>query len=492
MSWWKRSLCSALLVVAVAVPAMAQIGGRPIEASVGGGILNFDARDHVKDAPVYVGTLGWRWTPALTLEAAWLPSMTTREIPAGEPDHTFSWAGADLRWTLRDPSGPAVPYLLTGMGFGRTVGDVEAEVKRGSPSIGMGLLCSLLGNQRTYLRLQVRDILFREGDRPEFSNHIAATAGLQYAFGGKVKDADRDGVRDGLDQCPNTPFGARVDAKGCPSDPDGDGVWTGLDKCENTTKGCKVDRDGCPTDADGDGVCDGIDTCPDTPKGATVDAKGCPSDSDGDGVFDGLDQCANTPKGAKVDDKGCPIDSDGDGVPDGLDQCADTPKGARVDEKGCPIIVTERETELIEQGVIRLQDVNFETAKWDILPESYTILDEVGTLLTMYPTLKIEVGGHTDNVGKPASNQLLSENRAKSVLTYLTTKFPSLDPARFTAKGYGQARPVASNATVVGKAKNRRVEFKVLNLDALKVEREKRKMLMKDGTTAPTDSTQAK
>ena len=142
--------------------------------------------------------------------------------------------------------------------------------------------------------------------------------------------------------------------------------------------------------------------------------------------------------------------------------------------------------------MIRLQDVNFETAKGDILPESFPILDEVGTLLTMYPTLKIEVGGHTDNVGKPASNQALSDNRAKSVLTYLTTKFTSLDPARFTTKGYGQAKPVASNATTVGKARNRRVEFKVLNLDALQVEREKRKMPMKDGTTTPADSTQAK
>jgi outer membrane protein OmpA-like peptidoglycan-associated protein len=156
-------------------------------------------------------------------------------------------------------------------------------------------------------------------------------------------DSDGDGVLDGIDQCPNTPPGTKVDAKGCPLaaapelDSDGDGVPDSIDKCPNTPAGAKVDATGCPIDSDGDGVPDGIDQCPNTPKGATVDATGCPHDSDGDGVLDGIDQCPNTPAGAPVDAVGCPLDSDKDGVPDYLDKCPNTPPGIKVDTNGCPI-----------------------------------------------------------------------------------------------------------------------------------------------------------
>ena len=88
-------------------------------------------------------------------------------------------------------------------------------------------------------------------------------------------------------------------------------------------------------DSDGDGVVDERDQCPNTPRGITVDARGCPPDSDGDGVPDYLDQCPGTPPGVAVDNAGCPFDSDGDGVADHLDKCPNTPKGATVNEVGC-------------------------------------------------------------------------------------------------------------------------------------------------------------
>jgi OOP family OmpA-OmpF porin len=91
-------------------------------------------------------------------------------------------------------------------------------------------------------------------------------------------------------------------------------------------------------DSDGDGVYDPADQCPNTPKGVIVDARGCPFDSDGDGVYDYLDQCPNTPKGVKVDAKGCPLDTDGDGVYDYLDKCPGTPRGAIVDTRGCWVL----------------------------------------------------------------------------------------------------------------------------------------------------------
>lgn len=89
-------------------------------------------------------------------------------------------------------------------------------------------------------------------------------------------------------------------------------------------------------DADRDGVPDSADKCPNTPVGVKVDAAGCPLDSDGDGVPDLRDKCPNTPAGVKVDATGCPLDSDGDGVPDYKDQCPGTPSGVKVNQLGCP------------------------------------------------------------------------------------------------------------------------------------------------------------
>lgn len=91
-------------------------------------------------------------------------------------------------------------------------------------------------------------------------------------------------------------------------------------------------------DSDGDGVIDSQDQCPGTPKGVNVDAKGCPLDTDGDGVYDYLDQCPNTLRGVEVDTKGCPLDTDRDGVYDYLDKCPETPTGAEVDDRGCWVL----------------------------------------------------------------------------------------------------------------------------------------------------------
>jgi OOP family OmpA-OmpF porin len=211
-----------------------------------------------------------------------------------------------------------------------------------------------------------------------------------------------------------------------------------------------------------------------------VDATGCPSDSDGDGVPDGIDQCEATPHGCTVNPNGCPTDADQDGVCDGLDQCPDTQANVRVDAKGCPMQVSVRETELMETGMIRLQDVNFDTGKARIKPESYKILDDVGNILLKWPQLRIEIGGHTDSRGSDATNQKLSEARARAVLDYLTKKLPELNPNQYTTAGYGELQPIASNRTQLGMAKNRRVEFKVLNTEALKKQTEQQQFVPKE------------
>lgn len=95
-------------------------------------------------------------------------------------------------------------------------------------------------------------------------------------------------------------------------------------------------------DADGDGVVDSRDQCPGTPAGTSVDAKGCARDSDGDGVADASDRCPGTPAGNRVDAMGCELDSDGDGIADSADRCPDTPGGATVDARGCAIGIVLR------------------------------------------------------------------------------------------------------------------------------------------------------
>jgi len=266
-------------------------------------------------------------------------------------------------------------------------------------------------------------------------------------------DSDNDGVADYLDKCPDTPAGTKVDAAGCPVDSDGDGVPDYLDKCPNTPAGVSVDASGCPIDSDGDGVPDYMDKCPDTPAGVAVGASGCPKDSDGDGVPDNLDKCPDTPKDVQVDANGCPLDRDGDGVPDYLDKCPDVPGIAA--NKGCPEIKAETKKIFAKA----LQGIQFESGKDVIKKSSNAILNEVVKVMNENPSYNLEINGHTDNKGAAAMNLNLSQRRAEAVMTYLTKH--GVDASRQSAKGYGLTMPVADNATAEGRAKNRRVEFKV-------------------------------
>ena len=110
---------------------------------------------------------------------------------------------------------------------------------------------------------------------------------------------------------------------------------------------------------------------------------------------------------------------------------------------------------------IVLRNVFFDTDKATLKPMSYTELDKLVEIMNKNPKIKIEIGGHTDNVGSKAYNQRLSQSRAESVVNYLISKGFSSD--RMTYKGYGFDDPIATNNTEEGRAQNRRVEFKILS-----------------------------
>ena len=148
---------------------------------------------------------------------------------------------------------------------------------------------------------------------------------------------------------------------------------------------------------------------------------------------------------AKVDKEMPPPDTDGDGVPDYEDRCPDTPKGASVNSVGCWTI----------------KGIHFDYNKWDIRPQYYGVLDENSQVLAMNPMLKVEIQGHTDSIASEEYNQILSERRADSVRTYFASK--GISQERVSIRGFGELKPIASNETDEGRAKNRRIEIKIIS-----------------------------
>jgi outer membrane protein OmpA-like peptidoglycan-associated protein len=233
-------------------------------------------------------------------------------------------------------------------------------------------------------------------------------------------------------------------------------------------------------DRDHDGIPDKIDQCPNEAEDLDgfQDEDGCPDlDNDGDGIPDSRDLAPNLPedKDGFQDDDGRPdLDNDGDGIPDTSDKCADTPVGTMVDSTGCPLIKTAHEAQLIHTGMIRLTGIKFDTNKSDIRPEFAAVLDSVSDVLTEWPVLQIEIGGHTDSRGDEKKNLELSQHRAQSVLDYIKSKKPTLDWSKYTVRGYGEIAPIADNNTPDGQLTNRRVEFRVLNPEEMQTEIQRR------------------
>jgi len=124
-------------------------------------------------------------------------------------------------------------------------------------------------------------------------------------------------------------------------------------------------------------------------------------------------------------------------------------------EKNIPLTPIE-----VNANVV-LKNIFFDVNKFELKPESQVELDKLIQFLNENPGLKIEISGHTDNVGKPADNLLLSNNRAKAVVNYLINK--KIIAQRLIAKGYGATKPLADNKTEEGKALNRRTELKVIS-----------------------------
>ncbi|NUP10539.1 MAG: OmpA family protein [Polyangiaceae bacterium] len=219
-------------------------------------------------------------------------------------------------------------------------------------------------------------------------------------------------------------------------------------------------------DTDKDGIPDYMDLCPTVPedKKPPYPDDGCPQepDRDNDGIPDSRDKCPDVPEDRDgVDDKdGCPEDdADQDNIPDAKDDCPKEP-GEPSTEKGkngCPKFIRRVEGSTEIQV---LKKVEFDFGKATLSKASYPILDEVYRLLVANPEITLlSIEGHTDNVGSDETNLLLSKQRAKSCMDYLIQK--GIKASRLTSEGFGETKPLESNDTADGRAKNRRTEFHI-------------------------------
>lgn len=146
-------------------------------------------------------------------------------------------------------------------------------------------------------------------------------------------------------------------------------------------------------------------------------------------------------------------DSDSDGVVDGVDQCPNTLEGLDVNAVGC--VRTDEAQSVVLSGV------SFEFNSDRLTANARNILTKTADALKGQADLRVELAGHTDSVGSAEYNLELSRNRAEAVRNYLIDIGVSGD--RLVARGYGEQKPIRSNATEEGRERNRRVEFNVIS-----------------------------
>lgn len=397
--------------------------------------------------------------------------------------------------------------------------NVGLDLRIGPLIIGTNSIASALGKVDIFgvdyhfmlkVPIPIQKIKDKDGDKISDKKDKCKTVPGVWEFMG-CPDRDGDHIQDSEDECPDHP--GLPEFKGCP-DKDGDKIIDMKDACPDDAG--LPEFNGCP-DKDGDKIIDKEDACPDDP-GIPL-FHGCP-DTDNDSIMDKDDKCPT--KAGPLSNKGCPLDrvylidekgtvldtavKDGSGnfifkmlpkdekalfkletynEPPEVKEVSIGVKGSstvRLAKKGSDglfrfeilkpdvtglkkleeedvkaVILTKEEEEVIKKAFDNLE---FETAKDVIKPGSYTSLNELAELLKKKPEWRLQISGHTDNVGNPAKNMDLSKRRAEAVMKYLVAQ--GVANERFIVKWYGQTKPIADNKTPQGRQKNRRVEMKII------------------------------
>jgi len=286
-------------------------------------------------------------------------------------------------------------------------------------------------------------------------------------------DNDGDMIVDKDDLCPNVAedMDNFEDKDGCAEmDNDQDTISDASDSCPNDSEDMDgfQDNDGCPEmDNDQDGIADKDDLCPDMM--GTTELKGC-VDTDGDGVADNMDKCPSAAEDKDLfeDADGCPeADNDNDGFVDSVDFCPDQAevKNGIKDNDGCP---DEMSAVIFCGEIVILDKIFFDTNKTTLKSVSFPVLDSVAKIMKDHPEIaKVRVEGNADDRGPTSKNQVLSEGRANTVVSYLVSQ--GIDRDRLIAQGNTESKPLKPVDNLDPKSQkqelaaardvNRRVEF---------------------------------
>jgi OOP family OmpA-OmpF porin len=391
------------------------------------------------------------------------------ELEGGVMPMRASDASKATLYTFRPVAVFQLPYRIAPFiraGFGMVGISAPVLGKDLDPSLNIGGGVKFYINRLLLLRLDIVDnVATAHGIGNARSNNLEVLLGLSIRLGKKepkpaepaqpppprkLIDSDLDGLYDpgqeGVppaeeDMCPKEP-GPR-DNRGCPlRDTDGDGLYD-------------PGQPGAPAGS--------IDSCHLVP--GPKSNRGCPLlDSDGDGLYDPgqpvsaeeTDRCPTEP--GPRPQQGCP-DRDGDKILDRVDQCPDVPETVNQvnDSDGCPDEVPKQVKRL--SGVLR--GIFFDVDKDTIKPQSRAVLDKAVKILGDYPDTRWRIEGHTDSDGKREHNMDLSQRRAEAVRKYLIDH--GIDGSRLESKGFGPDEPLDTNETKAGKAKNRRIEFQLID-----------------------------
>lgn len=340
--------------------------------------------------------------------------------------------------------------------------------------VSAGLTYSLTENLNYYKISDLNDAYF--------------SLGVGISFSGESCDTDKD--NDGLTRCEEEALGTDPNNP----DTDGDGLSDGDEVLKYKTDPLKADTDGdglsdgdevwkyktnpLKADTDGDGLSDGDEVF----KYRTDPLK---ADTDGDGLSDGDEvlKYGTDPLKADTDGDGLsdgdevlkyktnPLkaDTDGDGLTDYEEIMTYKTDPLKVDTDGGSVgdgVEVKRGTDPLDPSddivqidvPIVLEGITFATNKYNITPESESVLNKALKTLRTYEDIVVEISGHTDSDGSNAYNQTLSYNRANAVKEWLVSKGISSD--RITAVGYGEDKPRVANDTPEHKRMNRRIEFK--------------------------------
>jgi len=412
--------------------------GLPIEAGAFAGANVLDRKnglgnaffaDQVPKSSALFGVRGaFRFTPRLAIESelSYAPTRTRGDLLQGRPGIGASIIGVRLhgRYTMF-PYSVIRPMVVAGVGINAVFSEPPQRYGMNHSDVDPAAYWGIggeydLGSSPLAIRADVRQGIV--SGRQAMSFGYEATLGVTFdLFRGKrqerarllkeraaKQDADSDGVLNGADECP-------TDRE----------TYNGID-----------DSDGCPElDRDHDGRLGSLDKCPERAEDIDgfEDADGCPDpDNDRDEIADTGDRCPNA---------------------------AETKNGFE-DADGCPDEVPLALRPFT--GVVA--GVQFEANSATIYVDSIPLLDEAVAVFRGYPTLGIEVHGHTDPFGTNQVNTDLSLERAVAVKAYLVDH--GIASGRILTFGHGANQPIASNNSPEGRAKNRRIEFRLRTMSA--------------------------